>query len=84
MIGTFALSDLESGRVRLSPFNVTNTLDTPFFTLAEERELFGQFVAEQRKRDASFTIDERIIEYVYTQTAGVVSFLFLIFLFLFF
>lgn len=70
LIGPFAVSDLETGRARLSPFNVVHTLDAPFFTLDEEKQLFGQFVAERQKQDPSFTLDERIIQHIHEQTAG--------------
>jgi hypothetical protein len=70
LIGPFAVSDLETGRARLSPFNIVHTLDAPFFTLDEEKQLFGQFVAERQKQDPSFTLDERIIQHIHEQTAG--------------
>jgi hypothetical protein len=56
--------------IKLSPFNITNTLKVEFFTKEEGKDLFDQFQKEYK-----IEIEESLIDEIYEYIAGYFIFL---------
>jgi hypothetical protein len=63
--GTWGIFERPS---RLSPFNIGDLVQCPYFTLDETRELFCEFA-----QDLGFSIDDAIIEDVWAKSNGLVA-----------
>jgi hypothetical protein len=66
--GTFSIISLNTSTRGISPFNVADFIQCPYFTVDETRKLFSEFA-----EDEGFSIDDAIIEDVWTKSSGLVA-----------
>ncbi len=63
--GTFSIVYLNPG---VSPFNVADVVQCPYFTIDETRKLFREFA-----QDLGYSIDDAIVEDVWAKSNGSVA-----------
>ncbi|RUS12685.1 hypothetical protein BC938DRAFT_478566, partial [Jimgerdemannia flammicorona] len=63
--GTFSIQHLNSTNVRLSPFNIAESLTNPYFSAQQTHHLFDEFAQQEE-----ITIDHRIVDDIYSNTNG--------------
>jgi len=66
--GTFSIISLNTSTRGISPFNVADFVQCPYFTIDETRKLFHQFA-----QDLDYSIDDDIIEDVWAKSNGSVA-----------
>ncbi len=65
--GTLSIVYLNPSTPSVSPFNVTDFIQSPYFTIDETRRLFREFA-----NDLNFSIDDAIVEDVWVKSNGLV------------
>ncbi|RHZ75162.1 hypothetical protein Glove_217g51 [Diversispora epigaea] len=63
--GTFSIRFLNSSNSRLSPFNVADSLNNPYFSEEEVKLLFDEFAT-----DRNIKIDSEVVKDIYVQSNG--------------
>jgi hypothetical protein len=66
--GTFSLLHLSPTRLYMSPFNVGEHIQNPYFSKEDVYQLFSEFA-----QDNNITIDENVIEDVWSKSNGCVT-----------
>ena len=66
--GTFSIVYLNPSNSGVSPFNVADVVQCPYFTIDETRKLFGEFA-----QDIGYSIDDAIVEDVWAKSNGSVA-----------
>jgi hypothetical protein len=65
--GTFSILDLNTTKSTVSPFNASDSLQNPYFTLQETMALFHQFA-----EDRDLLIDDEVIQDIWAKSGGLV------------
>jgi hypothetical protein len=66
--GTFSIVSLSTTDTSLSPFNVSNSIQNPYFTFEETRTLFQMFM-----EDNNIDIEDTVIEDVWAKSNGYIT-----------
>jgi hypothetical protein len=66
--GTFSILNLSTTDTSLSPFNVSNAIQSPYFTIQETRKLFDMFM-----QDNNIVIEDAVIEDVWAKSNGYIA-----------
>ena len=72
--GTFSILRLNPSDTSISLFNILDSINTPYFTEEEMRELFNEF-----EKDYWITVEEAIVEDRWAKSNGCVTSLVLIY-----
>jgi hypothetical protein len=68
--GTFGIMNLSPSKSTISPFNVADPIQNPYFTVEEVRKLFYEFA-----QDHYITIDDAVVEDIWAKLNGCVTLL---------
>jgi hypothetical protein len=66
--GTSSILFLNPSRSSISPFNISDRIDNPYFTVKETRTLFGEFA-----QDHGIMIDDAVVEDIWIRSNGCFS-----------
>jgi len=65
LVGVSTLADLMVASTTTSPFNIADELEIPYFSIAEVKDLIGQYTQESGQK-----FDEEVIKAIYENTNG--------------
>ncbi len=63
--GTFSILFLNPSQSSISPFNISDRIDNPYFTAEETRMLFDEFAQDHR-----ITIEDAVVEDIWVRSNG--------------
>ena len=72
--GTFSILSLHPSKSSISPFNISDRIDNPYFTEEEAKTLFTEFA-----RDYRITIEAAVVEDIWVKSNGCVILLVLVY-----
>ncbi len=69
--GTFSILRLKPSKSSVSPFNISDRIDNPYFTAKEAKKLFKEFAQDNR-----ITIEHAVVEDIWARSNGCVYYLY--------
>jgi len=69
--GTFSILRLKPSKSSISPFNVSDRIDNPYFTAKETKKLFKEFAQDNR-----ITIERAVVKDIWARSNGCVYYLY--------